>query len=115
VKRITLACWLVAFVGGCVHMSQMTLPDGSSGYIVKCDNENVDRCYHAATNQCGGRYHMVNWVLAGNAYQMTFDCPAVGAPTQAVEPPPTNKGCATDADCSTGFECWAQKNKCVVK
>lgn len=41
-------------------VSQMTMPDGRTGYLVNCDAQGFSACYERSRQICGGNFEVVN-------------------------------------------------------
>jgi len=61
-KKINIFLLFCCFLTGCVTATPIILPDGSTGYEIKCPGtqRSMGDCMNKARESCGGNYKVVD-------------------------------------------------------
>ena len=107
------ALFLAVLALGCVHSRGFRAPDGSLGYVIKCNGylNSMAACLDRAFENCGGPYRIVTGKDDQRLYY--FGDPVIVDHREVMvlcdsNPPPTvaSKQCNTDDECAPGYYCF---------
>lgn len=71
--KTTIVAAIAALVSGCVSVSEVTGPSGGQAFVISCPLASIEKCYTRATEECGGRYHIVDRTGFGRV-KMMIEC-----------------------------------------